>query len=101
MARRHGRAIIPFGKSYKGVRVSLLPDAYLSWLTTQAWVPERFPWLWESVLAELRHRGLNDEGAVPDDEPESAAVEPESAAVQATLNLSARASDLAQRRYRL
>ena len=94
MARRHGRAIIPFGKSYKGVRVSLLPDAYLSWLTTQAWVPERFPWIWESVLAELRHRGLHDEGAVPDDEPESAAV-------QATLNLSARASDLAQRRYRL
>lgn len=29
---RHGRAVMPWGK-FKGVRVRLLPDDYLSWLT--------------------------------------------------------------------
>lgn len=55
---RHGRGIIPFGTKYRGVRLSLVPDDYLSFLTTCEWLPVRFDWLFESLLAELAHRGL-------------------------------------------
>ena len=55
---RHGRAIMPFGK-YKGVRIRLIPDDYLSWLTsTDIIVSPRWNWLKESLMAELRFRGL-------------------------------------------
>jgi uncharacterized protein (DUF3820 family) len=49
---------MPFGK-WKGVRIALLPNDYLSWLTTTfvATSPE-WGWLRESLAAELRHRGL-------------------------------------------
>ena len=55
---RHGRAIMPWGK-YRGVRVRLIPDTYLSWLTTTfvLTAPE-WRWLKDSLLAELRFRGL-------------------------------------------
>lgn len=66
MSRKHGRATIPFGQ-YKGVRIRLLPDDYLSWLTTFL-VDPNWHWLRESVLAELRFRGFVTEMAsVPDD----------------------------------
>jgi len=55
---RHGRAILPFGK-YKGVRIRLVPDSYLSWLSTSIIMTDpRWWWLKESLLAELRHRGM-------------------------------------------
>lgn len=49
---------MPFGK-YKGVRVRLIPDSYLSWMTTSAIVKDpQWWWIKESVLAELRYRGF-------------------------------------------
>ena len=74
VARRHGHAIMPWGK-YKGVRIRLIPDHYLSWLTTlpQMRVPE-WKWLYTSVLAELRSRDLRaDLASTVDDfaEPDS------------------------------
>lgn len=62
---RHGRAVIPFGKKYKGVRVRLCPDAYLSWLS--GWLSEdagrsdKFRWLLDSIVAELEYRGLRSD----------------------------------------
>ena len=62
MSRRHGRATIPFGKKYRGVRVRLCPDDYLSWLS--GWLSEdegrsqKFRWLLDSIVAELSFRGL-------------------------------------------
>lgn len=59
---RHGRAVVPFGKKYKGVQVRFLPDHYLTWLA--GWLAEepekakRFDFLLESIQSELRHRGL-------------------------------------------
>ena len=70
---RHGRAIIPFGK-YKGVRIRLLPDAYLSWLTTAPMLrDQKWWWLKESLIAELRFRGLRHDLA---DTPDQPAAEP-------------------------
>jgi len=70
---RHGRAVIPFGK-YKGCRIRLLPDSYLSFLTTLKLMKDRrWRWLWDSVIAELRFRGLRSDLAdTPDPEPEPA-----------------------------
>lgn len=66
---RHGRAVIPFGK-YKGVRIRLLPDDYLSWLTTAKMLRDhRWKWLRDSVIAELKFRGLRSDLAITD-EPE-------------------------------
>lgn len=56
MARRHGRAVMPFGK-FKGVRIRLIPDAYLSWMTT-ALKDQKWWWIRESLIAELKFRGL-------------------------------------------
>jgi uncharacterized protein (DUF3820 family) len=59
----HGKACMPWGK-YRGLRIRLLPDDYLSWLTTSVMMTEqRWWWLRVSVLAELKHRGLHWEGA--------------------------------------
>lgn len=67
MSRRHGRATIPFGK-FKGVRVSLLKDSYLSFLTTLPWMHEpQWRWLYDSVLAELRFRDFNTVGIERED----------------------------------
>ena len=66
---RHGRAVIPFGK-YKGVRVRLLPDDYLSWLTTAPMIrAAKWKWLRDSLIAELEYRGLRADLAETD-EPE-------------------------------
>ena len=49
---------MPFGK-WKGVRIRLLPDDYLSWLTSSAIMTEaRWGWLKESLIAELKFRGM-------------------------------------------
>jgi uncharacterized protein (DUF3820 family) len=58
---KHGRAILPFGK-YKGVRIRLVPDDYLSWLTTAPMMQSlAWRWLWDSLIAELKFRGLKYE----------------------------------------
>lgn len=68
---RHGRATIPFGK-YKGVRIRLLPDDYLSFLTTLNLIRDpKWKWLLDSLLAELSFRGLNAELALSDDPREA------------------------------
>ena len=55
---KHGRAVIPFGK-HKGMRIRLLPDAYLSFLTTTFVATDpQWKWLKESIMAELRFRGF-------------------------------------------
>lgn len=78
----HGKAVMPFG-IHKGVRVRHLPDAYLSWLVDargrqadhsavlgQAYPPiladPRWRWLLDSVLSELKHRGLRADLALED-----------------------------------
>jgi hypothetical protein len=65
---RHGHAQMPWGK-FRGVRIRLLPDDYLSWLTTAPMLRDeaRWKWLWDSVIAELKFRGLNYEAAATDD----------------------------------
>ena len=64
MSRRHGRAVIPFGK-YKGVRIRLLPDDYLSFLTTTNLIrAAQWRWLKDSVIAELRFRGFREDLAL-------------------------------------
>lgn len=67
---RHGKATIPFGK-YKGVRVRLLPDDYLSFLTTISLMKApQWRWLKDSVIAELKFRGMRyDLADTPDPEP--------------------------------
>lgn len=66
---KHGRAVIPFGK-YKGVRVRIIPDDYLSWLMTAKMMKDpRWTWLRDSVIAELKFRGLRYDLAATD-EPE-------------------------------
>jgi uncharacterized protein (DUF3820 family) len=58
---RHGRATMPWGK-HRGARIKLLPDAYLSFLTTTAILKDpKWWWLRESLIAELKHRGLSTE----------------------------------------
>ena len=55
---RHGRAQMPWGK-YRGCQIRILPDAYLSFLTTTViFQDSKWDWLRESLLAELRHRGF-------------------------------------------
>jgi uncharacterized protein (DUF3820 family) len=68
---KHGRAVIPFGK-YKGVAVRHLPDAYLSWIIDSDVVrlPE-WRWLRDSMVKELKARGLKHERANQPDEPEA------------------------------
>lgn len=64
---RHGRAVAPFGK-YKGVRIRLIPDDYLSWLTTAPMMrTSQWKWLWDSVISELKFRGLKYELAETDE----------------------------------
>ena len=66
---RHGRATIPFGK-YKGCRIRLLPDDYLSWLTTAPMMRDpKWKWLWDSLISELKYRGLKYELAETPDPP--------------------------------
>lgn len=68
-AMKHGRATIPFGK-FKGVRIRLLPDDYLSFLTSIAIMQDpRWRWLKDSVLSELRFRGLRADLADTPDIP--------------------------------
>jgi uncharacterized protein (DUF3820 family) len=71
MARRHGRATMPWGK-FKGVRIRMLPDDYLSWLTTSVMMTDqRWWWLKQSLFAEIKFRGLNVQGIeLPDAQPE-------------------------------
>lgn len=61
---------MPWGR-YKGVRIRLLPDDYLSWLTTAEILrAPQWKWLWESLAAELKFRGLKHElAATPDPAP--------------------------------
>ena len=64
---RHGRAVMPWGK-YRGVRIRLIPDDYLSFLTTAPMMKTpQWKWLWDSVIAELRFRGFNYEMAASED----------------------------------
>jgi uncharacterized protein (DUF3820 family) len=66
---KHGRATLPFGK-YKGVVVRQLPDDYLSYLADWDGLKEaRWNWLRESIMAELRFRGLRDDRAGREDAP--------------------------------
>jgi hypothetical protein len=66
---RHGRACMPFGK-FKGCAVRSLPTDYLDWLAGRFSAPldgfsgidlsdSKWDWLCESVMAEMKHRGLN------------------------------------------
>lgn len=49
---------MPFGK-WKGVRLRLVDTDYLSWLTTAEMMQApQWDWLKQSLLAELRFRGL-------------------------------------------
>lgn len=55
---RHGRAVLPFGK-FRGVRIRLVPDDYISWLTTAPMIREpKWRWLYDSLISELKFRGL-------------------------------------------
>lgn len=65
---RHGRAEMPWGK-YRGVRIRLIPSDYLSWLTTAPMMRDepRWKWLWDSVISELKFRGLKFELAETDE----------------------------------
>lgn len=61
---------MPFGK-YKGMRLRLLPDDYLSWMTGSAILADaRWAWLKESLIAELRFRGFRYNLASTLDPPE-------------------------------
>jgi len=58
---------MPWGK-YKGVRIRLIPDSYLSWLTTAPMLMDpKWWWLKESLRAELRFRGLREDLADTED----------------------------------
>lgn len=62
MARRHGRATIPFGK-HKGKEVRELPTSYLCWLGASEIIhSKQWDFLRESVDAELRYRDLPETG---------------------------------------
>jgi uncharacterized protein (DUF3820 family) len=63
---------MPWGK-YRGVRIRLIPDDYLSWLTsTDIIVSPRWSWLKESLMAELRYRGLRADLAATSEPAEPA-----------------------------
>jgi uncharacterized protein (DUF3820 family) len=70
---------MPWGK-YRGCRIRLLPDAYLSWLS--GWTVLRSPkwkWLHDSLLAELKFRGLRADladTAEPQSSPVDAPIRP-------------------------
>lgn len=78
---RHGRAQMPWGR-FRGVRIRLIPDDYLSWLCTTPMLRDeaRWKWLRDSVISELKFRGLRydlaetDEPGVEIPEPEPPAV---------------------------
>ena len=79
---KHGRATMPWGR-HKGVRIRVVPDAYLSWLTSTPMLREkRWRWLRDSVIAELKFRGLRwdlaetDEPVSEYDEPVTVIPEP-------------------------
>jgi hypothetical protein len=64
---RHGRAVLPFGK-YRGVRIRLAPSDYLSFLTTLKLMRDpKWKWLYDSLIAELKYRGLNWQQAATED----------------------------------
>lgn len=65
---RHGRAQMPWGK-HKGTRLRLIPNEYLSWLTTTFVMraPE-WRWLKDSLIAELKFRDLRYDLADTPDE---------------------------------
>ena len=64
---KHGRARMPWGK-FKGTRIRLLPNDYISWLTTSAIMKDDKWWfLKESLMAELRFRGLRADLADTED----------------------------------
>lgn len=66
---RHGHATLPFGK-YRGVRIRLVPDDYLSWLTTAPMMrDEKWRWLYDSLISELKWRGLRYDLARTEDVP--------------------------------
>jgi uncharacterized protein (DUF3820 family) len=57
----HGKAVMPWGR-WKGTRIRLLPDEYLSWLTSSDIVlSRRWNWLRESLFAELKFRGMRED----------------------------------------
>jgi len=61
MSRRHGRAVMPFGK-FKGIQIRHIPADYLSWLISDSFMAEpKWAWLVESIRAEFRHRELRFE----------------------------------------
>lgn len=72
-----GRAVMPWGK-YKGVRIRLIPDGYLSFLTTLPLLFDRkWKWLKDSLDSELRFRGLRaDLAGTPDPPPQEIKEEP-------------------------
>lgn len=74
---RHGRSIMPFGK-WRGTRIRLIPDDYLSWLSAwKGFQDPRWRWLHDSLIAELKFRGLRSDLAdTPDPEPIEIPVEP-------------------------
>lgn len=66
---------MPWGK-WKGTRIRLLPDSYISFLTTTAIMKEeKWWWLRESLIAELKFRGLRHDLA-DTEEPKPPAPEP-------------------------
>lgn len=64
---------MPWGK-WRGVRLRLIPDAYLSWLTTTVIIRDhKWNWLKQSLIAELEYRGMRyDLAETPDPEPSPA-----------------------------
>lgn len=67
---------MPFGK-WKGVRIRLLPVDYLSWLTTSDIMKDpKWGWLKESLIAELRFRGLSFDLAGTEDPAPKVVVQP-------------------------
>lgn len=67
MAHRAGKAVMPWGR-YKGVRVRLLPDSYLSFLTTIPLMRSpQWKWIWDSVIAELKFRGMREDLAATEE----------------------------------
>jgi len=88
---------MPWGK-WKRVRVSLLPDDYLSFLTTLPMLrTEQWTWLWDSILSELRFRGLRAD--IVDNEEMGGEV-PAPVAIQEELEMDEPAKLKAKRGYR-
>ena len=47
---------MPFGR-YVNQFVRNLPTDYLQWLSSQEWIPEKYPHVWDAVTNELLLRG--------------------------------------------